>query len=142
MAIKIFLGLNAFVFIGYGIACLVSPAIVANAAGLQPTTGDGIAEYSIAALQNIRRRFQRTAVLDNPQNIKQFRRSDIGDGTFSEGSENILIKTCDDLFGVLRCPAVLLLFMPFPCNTLKCVFSTDYFTPFCFLLLNPRVFEA
>ena len=44
MAIKIFLGLNAFVFIGYGIACLVSPAIVAEAAGLQPTTGDGTVE--------------------------------------------------------------------------------------------------
>jgi hypothetical protein len=44
MAIKIFLGLNAFVFIGYGLACLVSPAIVADAAGLQPTTGDGTVE--------------------------------------------------------------------------------------------------
>ena len=36
MATKIFLGINALLFIGYGLVCLVSPRVVADQTGLQP----------------------------------------------------------------------------------------------------------
>ena len=39
MATKIFLGLNALLFIGYGLACLVSPSLVAEQTGMVLTTG-------------------------------------------------------------------------------------------------------
>lgn len=39
MATKIFLGFNAVVFIGYGLMCLVSPAVVADQTGMQLATG-------------------------------------------------------------------------------------------------------
>ncbi len=44
MASKIFLGANAFIFIGYGLACLASPSLVADNAGLAILNGDGSAE--------------------------------------------------------------------------------------------------
>ncbi len=39
MAAKIFLGLNALVFVGYGLVCLASPAVVADQTGMQLATG-------------------------------------------------------------------------------------------------------
>ena len=36
---KIFLGVNAAVFIGYGLVCLVSPEVVASQTGMQLATG-------------------------------------------------------------------------------------------------------
>jgi hypothetical protein len=39
MAIKIFLGLNALVFIGYGLYCLALPSAVADQTGMQLSTG-------------------------------------------------------------------------------------------------------
>lgn len=44
MGTRIFLGLNAALFIGYGLVCLAWPAVVADAAGLGIRTGDGSAE--------------------------------------------------------------------------------------------------
>ena len=39
MAAKIFLGLNALIFVGYGLMCLASPAVVADQTGIQLATG-------------------------------------------------------------------------------------------------------
>jgi hypothetical protein len=44
MAVKIFLGVNALLFIGYGLACLASPVLVADLAGMALTTGVATAE--------------------------------------------------------------------------------------------------
>ncbi len=44
MATKIFLGLNALLFIGYGLACLVSPSLVADQTGMELTSGVASAE--------------------------------------------------------------------------------------------------
>ena len=44
MATKIFLGINAVLFIGYGLVCLASPSVVADSAGLAVVTGDGAVE--------------------------------------------------------------------------------------------------
>ncbi|MEE2674579.1 MAG: DUF4345 family protein [Myxococcota bacterium] len=39
MATKVFLGLNALLFIGYGLACLASPSLVAESTGMVLTSG-------------------------------------------------------------------------------------------------------
>lgn len=39
MAVKIYLGLLAAVFIGYGLVCLVSPSVVADSTGMVLATG-------------------------------------------------------------------------------------------------------
>jgi len=44
MATKIFLGLNALLFIGYGLWCLASPQVVAEQTGMVLTTGVASAE--------------------------------------------------------------------------------------------------
>ena len=44
MATKIFLGLNALLFIGYGLACLVSPSLVADQTGMVLASGVASAE--------------------------------------------------------------------------------------------------
>ena len=44
MAAKIFLGINAALFIVYGLMCLASPSVAADQAGIQMTTGDASAE--------------------------------------------------------------------------------------------------
>ncbi len=44
MATRIFLGLNALLFIGYGLACLASPSLVADQTGMVLTTGVASAE--------------------------------------------------------------------------------------------------
>ncbi len=44
MATKIFLGVNALLFIGYGLVCLAAPSVVADSAGLAMLNGDGAAE--------------------------------------------------------------------------------------------------
>ena len=44
MAARIFLGLNALVFIGYGLVCLASPSIVAEQTGMVLSTGVASAE--------------------------------------------------------------------------------------------------
>jgi hypothetical protein len=41
---KVILWISAFTFIGYGLACLYSPDLPANYAGLAMTTGDAYAE--------------------------------------------------------------------------------------------------
>ena len=41
---KIVLWVSAVVFIGYGVACLISPALPAGYAGLDMTSGDAFAE--------------------------------------------------------------------------------------------------
>ena len=48
MATKIFLGLNALVFIGYGLACLASPALVADLTGMELATG--VASVEVRAM--------------------------------------------------------------------------------------------
>jgi hypothetical protein len=44
MATRIFLGFLAALFIGYGLACLASPAILADATGMQLPTGTATVE--------------------------------------------------------------------------------------------------
>ena len=44
MAAKIFLGISGLVFAGYGLACLASPTIVADATGMQLATGTASVE--------------------------------------------------------------------------------------------------
>ena len=44
MTTKIFLGLNALLFIGYGLLCLVWPSVVADQTGMALTTGVASAE--------------------------------------------------------------------------------------------------
>lgn len=44
MATKIFLGLNALLFIGYGLWCLAWPSVVADQTGMALTTGVASAE--------------------------------------------------------------------------------------------------
>lgn len=44
MAAKIFLWLNALVFIGYGLVCLASPSVVADQTGMVLATGVASAE--------------------------------------------------------------------------------------------------
>ena len=44
MAARIFLGLMALLFVGYGLVCLASPGVPAEAAGLEMLSGDGAAE--------------------------------------------------------------------------------------------------
>jgi hypothetical protein len=39
MAIKIFLGLNALIFVGYGLYCLAVPSVIADQTGMQLATG-------------------------------------------------------------------------------------------------------
>ena len=39
MATRIFLGLNALVFVGYGLVCLLSPSVVADQTGMVLATG-------------------------------------------------------------------------------------------------------
>jgi len=41
---KIYLGFNALVFIGYGLACLAAPSVVADQTGMQLSTGVASAE--------------------------------------------------------------------------------------------------
>ncbi len=48
MATKIFLGINALLFIGYGLVCLVSPSVVADQTGLQLATG--VASVEVRAM--------------------------------------------------------------------------------------------
>lgn len=44
MAEKIFLAVNAVLFVGYGLVCLVSPSVVAEQTGMQLATGIAAAE--------------------------------------------------------------------------------------------------
>ena len=44
MATRVFLGFTGLLFAGYGLACLASPAIVANATGMQLATGTASVE--------------------------------------------------------------------------------------------------
>ena len=44
MGAKIFLGLNALIFVGYGLVCLASPSVVAEQTGMQLATGVAAAE--------------------------------------------------------------------------------------------------
>ena len=44
MATRVFLGFTGLLFAGYGLACLASPAIVADATGMQLATGTASVE--------------------------------------------------------------------------------------------------
>lgn len=44
MVVKIFLGVMAAAFVGYGLACLAQPSIVADATGMQLATGTATVE--------------------------------------------------------------------------------------------------
>ena len=48
MAAKLFLGFNALLFIGYGLACLAYPSVVADQTGMQLTTG--VASVEVRAM--------------------------------------------------------------------------------------------